>query len=295
MPEFNQVHQEGETKFSQMVGSGSLADAFKRDGGNGRIRGSFSLNHREFTNFEADSPEGVVAQINRYASRTGVRASLNESGALVLDHNSPQDIHIGLGKAYEEPLPAGLTSAADIAKYNADREERERENGVPENDVLQLLGLTESEPVDGAVTIPVTAVPDGAAGARPEALDVESQDKGYLMPGETRMRRAPVGSAAPAPARGPGGVAGAPLQGGDDPGGTLSSHSNRVVPEVERNDGNSDPAREANQRQQSSEQRKDDPLSFNRDPQRVNQEPQRGQEGRSNAEQGERGTGENVS
>lgn len=131
----------------ELIGSKDLREAFN-DGE--RIRGSFFINGIELHQFEANSPQSVVSQINAKAASTYVTAEIDDGGHLVLVDKSGADIAIGLGEPYVDTAPA---SSGDVAKdvlnnlKHEQGKEREKDRG---NKVLEMLGLEATEQAVGS-------------------------------------------------------------------------------------------------------------------------------------------------
>lgn len=163
MVKYEQRHQEDdEGENSQLVGSVDLRDSFKE---RGTLKGSFSLNGFEFRNFQAKDGPGVVDALNRSTNQSGVTASINEDGHLVLDNNDPADIVVQLGAPFEEP-PAVAGSVADevLNKLKAeDAARRELRDGPPENTILDDLGLPETDPANVPGNTSLAQSPDSPA------------------------------------------------------------------------------------------------------------------------------------
>ncbi len=155
MPPFKMVHAEDdEQEFTEVVGSQDLRETFKE---HGRVRGSFSINGYEYRNFEANSPSSVVSQINAARGATGVKASLDDGGKLVLEQNSSMPIRIMQGAPYEEPAPAGGgTIAEQVARGVKTAEQSKQTQGEgekPKNSILEQMGLEASEEAAGAPAV----------------------------------------------------------------------------------------------------------------------------------------------
>lgn len=134
MVKFEARHDDGENRDNaQVTGSTDLREVFKSETA---IKGSFSLNGFEFVNFQAGSPEAVVSAINVSTNQTGVTASIDDGGHLVLDNNDPDDIIIKLGKPFDEPVPVGGSVGDEVVrKLKADGKP------APLNEALDMLGL----------------------------------------------------------------------------------------------------------------------------------------------------------
>lgn len=138
------MDQHDEMEIPEIVGSKDLRESFKE---HGRIRGSFFINNVELHQFEANSPEGLVATLNAREWATFVHASIDDGHHLVLEAHSPAPILIRAGAPYVETPPAGDHQAQAIgdAVKKAIEETRTKDDKdkdkKPKNDVLELLGL----------------------------------------------------------------------------------------------------------------------------------------------------------
>lgn len=142
MVKFEMRHQEDdEGDNSQVIGSKDLRESFKE---RGTLKGSFSLNGFEFRNFQAKDGPGVVDALNRSTNQTGVTASINEDGHLVLDNNDPADIVIQLGAPFEEPAAQAGSVADEV--LNKLKDAANRQESKPENTILDDLGLEATAP-----------------------------------------------------------------------------------------------------------------------------------------------------
>jgi hypothetical protein len=117
--------------YTEVIGS-PLADAFKNRGGH--LRGGISINGVNFNNFETNSPENLVAQINAKFAETGVFAEIDEGGALKLSHRSDAPIRIAKGANYQPPRQGDTLPPA-----------------YEENTVLEDLGLDETTEENEAI------------------------------------------------------------------------------------------------------------------------------------------------
>ena len=146
MPKFAIKHQESDDELDpkELVGSKDLRESFQ-DGQ--RVRGSFYLNGVHFHNFEANSPASIVAGINAKSASTGIKASIDDGGHLVLLNSSQMDIRIKLGAVYDEPASVSTGNVADdvVKMLKADRDIREGDHNDKRNNVLEQLGLEANE------------------------------------------------------------------------------------------------------------------------------------------------------
>lgn len=117
--------------YNETVGGAVVADALKER--NGYLRGSFAINGVMIPNFEANSAENVVAQINAQQARTGVYAQMDEDGHLKLSHASSEPILIERGPNYAYPNRPGEPARTE-----------------PTNTVLDDLGLEETTELNAA-------------------------------------------------------------------------------------------------------------------------------------------------
>lgn len=126
MPKYNvAVPSDDEPEqYNEVVSSRPIADALKeRDGW---LRGSWSLNGVALRNFETNSPDNLVAQLNARRAETGVTAEL-EDGRLKLSHKSAAPILIEAGPGYQPPNKPG-----------------EKPEAPAKNTVLEDLGIEET-------------------------------------------------------------------------------------------------------------------------------------------------------
>lgn len=147
----NQSEDEDHTP-AKVTGSADLRQTLKEKG---QIAGSFSINGVMLYNFMSTNLEGVIAQINTSSVKHGVRASLTEDGHLELVNNSRADIRIGRGTAYAPSYNPDLADGAD------------KDAKPPKNEVLEELGLEETESPAEMSVDPALQNPDGKPGQRP--------------------------------------------------------------------------------------------------------------------------------
>lgn len=152
MPPFKQVNQtdDEDQKPKEIVGSKDLRETFKDKD---RVRGGFAINGVEFHNFEANSPASVVSGINGKTGSSGVTASIDDQGHLVLENNSNRDIRISLGKSFDEaPKPASGDVATDVLNKLKDAGEKmQKGDEENKNTILDDLGLEATEEAGGEV------------------------------------------------------------------------------------------------------------------------------------------------
>lgn len=177
MVKFEARHDDGENHDNaQVTGSTVLRDVLKDTAS---IKGSFSLNGFEFTNFQAGSPEAVVAAINVSTNQTGVTASIDDAGHLVLNNNDPQDIVIKLGKPFDEPPPVGGSVGDEVVrKLKADGKP------APANEVLDTLGL-EATPDDES-GVSASSHPDQNPRRDEDTRDVRPRTSGQPVSNQGR-------------------------------------------------------------------------------------------------------------
>ena len=165
-----QPAEDEEQDFPEIVGSKDLRESFK-DGN--RVRGSFFINGYEFHQFESNSIDNLVAQLNARQNRTHVRASIDDGYKLVLEANSPAPISIRQGAAWVDPPPAvGSGDAADQVlqklKQAADKDANKDDDGNPKNGILEALGLEATDDEHGVATGP---------GVPPAGMSAEDRKK----------------------------------------------------------------------------------------------------------------------
>ncbi len=161
MPKYEMRHMEDDEanqEPAEIVGSKDLRESFKDKT---RLQGSFSINGAEFTNFEANSPANAVQQINARTGQTGVTASIDDQGHLVLESNNPDQPVITQGAAYVAPPQTYASPEAERAALTAAsearmaREAKGEKDPASQNTILEDLGLEATEQdAEGAAVRP---------------------------------------------------------------------------------------------------------------------------------------------
>lgn len=118
--------------YNEVVSSKPIADAFSERGG--FLRGGIKIGQTDFRNFETNSPENLVAQINSRYAETGVRADITEDGRLRLAHQSDAPILLASGANYQPPRQGDTVPEA-----------------YKENTVLSDLGFDETTEENAAL------------------------------------------------------------------------------------------------------------------------------------------------
>lgn len=157
---------DGPERYNEVIGSSTLADTLKER--QGMLRGGFSINGTEFRNFEANSPDSVVSQINMQRQKTGVSAAL-EDGHLKLWHQSPEPIRIQQGMGYQKPNKPG-----------------EAPEPPAENTILDDLGLDETTELNEAHAAQMSA----GNGAVAQFGDGQAVQVGAAMPSGSQFQTA---------------------------------------------------------------------------------------------------------
>lgn len=178
MPLYKASHRSEDEDDScpEIVGSKDLREVFKEKD---RLRGSFSINGYMFNQFETNSIENLLGQLEDKAGFTHVKASIDDGYHLVLEANSPALIVLVLGPAYVEPtLPISGGIADEVLskmeqKYGRNREGESKP--ATANTILEDLGLPESDTKDNPAAVPGVPPPGMSADERQKARQPVSQ------------------------------------------------------------------------------------------------------------------------
>lgn len=189
MPKYTQSHRDDDEDDNcpEIVGSSDLREAFKEKG---RLRGSFSINGHMLSQFETNSIENLIAQLNAKSGSTFVDASIDDGYHLVLEAHSPAPIVIALGPPYTDPPARGGDTATDVVnklKSEAEQHGRRDENDRNRNTILEDLGLeaTEQDAEKGTLA-PGTPPPGMSAEDRKKAREErQSRPEAGAIQGQT--------------------------------------------------------------------------------------------------------------
>lgn len=161
MPKYAIIHAEKEPgENTEVVGSNDLRKVFADKG---VLRGSFSINGHEYRNVEARNGDGLIATINNNTASSGVTASLDNEGHLVLENNSDQPIAIRKGAPFEAAPGPMSDNVADQVVTKLRAEKRDGDQEQPKNTILEDLGLSETEQDEKGNDAPMAGFTLGAS------------------------------------------------------------------------------------------------------------------------------------
>lgn len=163
MGKFSQAHQsDDEAPNTIVIGSKDIRPQF-RDGF--EVRGGFYLQHVFFYNFQAGSPGQVIDKLNERETETGIHASINSSGHLVLANSSNGPITFEYALPFQPMNPAVLYPEGHPERARLESMIAENGGRFP-NSILEDLGLSDGPAID-----PDAPLHRGPAAIRREQLE----------------------------------------------------------------------------------------------------------------------------
>lgn len=197
MPRFEMTgHGHGEDdrpNYNEVIGSKPLADAFAERGG--FLRGGIKIGQTDFRNFETNSPDNLIAQINSRYAETGVRADLTEDGRLRLAHQSDAPILLASGANYQPPRQGDTVPepyAENTVLEDMGLSATDEENAAAAAQTLQGEGLV---PQVGNGSIPPMNIPAPSPEGRrfQTAEEIEATNRA-IMQNDRGGISGPIGS-----------------------------------------------------------------------------------------------------